>query len=117
MSLIYQINKGINRPIEFSGLKGQYIAYLAVGLVVLLLLFIVMYLCGVSLFVLLPLVFGLGAVLYVSVTRLSKRFGVHGLEKFLARRSLPGYVQFTSRRLFLGLRVTGSNAERQGGDA
>ena len=34
----YTINKGINAPLVFKGLKAQYIAYLAVGLVVLLVL-------------------------------------------------------------------------------
>jgi len=28
MSSVYKINKGINKPIEFKGLKAQYIAYL-----------------------------------------------------------------------------------------
>ena len=30
MSSVYTINKGVNKPIEFKGLKAQYIAYLAV---------------------------------------------------------------------------------------
>ena len=36
---VYQINKGINKPIEFKGLKAQYIWYLGGGLVALLILF------------------------------------------------------------------------------
>ena len=40
---MYQINKGINKPIEFKGLKAQYIGYLAVGLVILLIGFAIMY--------------------------------------------------------------------------
>lgn len=31
---VYQINKGINKPIEFKGLKAQYIWYLGGGLVI-----------------------------------------------------------------------------------
>lgn len=113
MSLIYQINKGIGRPIEFSGLKGQYIGYLAGGLVLLLLTFISLYLLGVSLYVILPLVFGLGAGLFMTVGRLSKRFGVHGLEKYLAKRGLPKYLRCSSRRMFTSLKALQSNAERQ----
>lgn len=113
MSLIYQINKGINKPIEFSGLKGQYIGYLAGGLLLLLLTFISLYLLGASLYVILPLVFGLGAGLFMAVGRLSKCFGVHGLEKFMAKRGLPKYLRFSSRRLFTGLKVLQGNAERQ----
>ena len=33
MATVYYINKGINKPIVFKGLKAQYIGYLAVGLV------------------------------------------------------------------------------------
>ncbi|MBD0288989.1 MAG: DUF4133 domain-containing protein, partial [Flavisolibacter sp.] len=36
---VYQINKGINKPIEFKGFKAQYIWYLGGGLVALLILF------------------------------------------------------------------------------
>ncbi len=113
MSLIYQINKGIGKPISFKGLQGQYIAYLAIGLVALLILFVAGYLLGLTLFVLLPLVLGLGAGLFVSVSRLSKKYGVHGLGKLLAKRGLPKYLKFKSRRVFTGLRVVQGNQERQ----
>ena len=39
MGTVYQINKGLNRPISFKGLKVQYIAYLGDGLVALLLIY------------------------------------------------------------------------------
>jgi len=107
MSSVYQINKGINRPIEFQGLRGHYIAWLAVGLVVLLLLFVALYLCGAGLLVILPLVFGLGVALCMTVFRLSRRFGVYGLGKRLARRGVPGRLCFRSRRVFTGLRKAG----------
>ena len=87
--IVYQINKGINRPIEFQGLRGQYIAWLAIGLVALLLSFIALYLLKVPVMVILPLVFTLGGGVFFLVLRLSKRFWVHGLSKFIARRSLP----------------------------
>ena len=45
-SSIYGINKGINKPIEFRGLKAQYIWYLAGGLVGLLVLFAILYISG-----------------------------------------------------------------------
>lgn len=113
MSSIYQINKGVGRPIEFRGLYGQYIAYLAVGLVLLLLSFTLMYILGVPLMVVVPVILVLGAALFFVVTRLSKRFGVHGLSKYFAKRGLPRYVKFSSRRVFTGLRARQSNAERQ----
>lgn len=113
MSLVYNINKGINKPIVFKGFQGQYIAWLAGGLVLLLLMFTVLYVAGVSLFLLLPLVFALGGGLFLGVSYLSKRFGQHGLGKFLAKRGLPVYLRFSSRRVFTGLRVAASNQERQ----
>jgi len=113
MSAVYQINKGVGKPIEFRGLQGQYIAYLAVGLVVLLLLFTALYLLGTPLVALLPLVLVLGGGLFFIVFSLSARFGVHGLGKFMAKRGLPLYLKFSSRRLFTGLRVLESNRERQ----
>ncbi|MFD0792035.1 DUF4133 domain-containing protein [Mucilaginibacter litoreus] len=103
MSSIYHINKGVSKPIVFKGLKAQYIAYLAIGLVVLLILFAVLYICGLSLWLILPLVFGSGGLLVFSVFRLSHRFGEPGLMKFLARRGLPAYIRFDSRSLFVGL--------------
>ena len=105
MGSIYQVNKGVSRPIEFKGLKGQYIGILASGLVFLLVLFAVLYISGVGLFMVLPVVFLLGGGLFVSVSRLSHRFGVHGLAKFLAKRGVPRFIRFRSRRVFTGLKV------------
>ncbi|MEJ2881495.1 DUF4133 domain-containing protein [Pedobacter sp. GR22-6] len=112
MSSVYHINRGINKPIEFRGLYGQYIAYLAVGLVVLLITFAILYIIGMPLMALVPLISGLGAGLYFSVTRLSKRFGVHGLGKFMAKRGLPKYLKFRSRRVFTSLNSGAGRGER-----
>lgn len=104
MSSVYRVNRGVSRPIVFKGLKAQYIAYLAVGLVALLLLFAVLYICGLSLWVIMPLVLGLGSGLFFGVFKLSARFGAHGLMKFWAKRGLPDYLRVGSRWLFLGLK-------------
>jgi hypothetical protein len=104
MASIYQINKGINKPIVFKGLKAQYIAYLAAGIVILFISFAVLYILGLSLFIVLPLISGLGIVLFFTVFRLSHHFGEHGLMKYLARRSLPNHIKFRSRRLFTVLK-------------
>ena len=109
MASIYQINKGVSKPIVFKGLKAQYIAYLAVGLVLLLIAFAVLYISGVSLFVVLPLILILGTVLFVATFTLSHRFGEHGLMKFLAARSLPLGLVFRSRRLFTGMKYRVGN--------
>ena len=53
---VYQINKGINRPLEFRGLKAQYIWYLCGGCLALLILFAVIYVTGFPTFVCLAVV-------------------------------------------------------------
>ena len=112
---IYKINKGVNKCIEFKGLKAQYIAYLAIGLVVLLVGFAVLYICGLSLWVILPLILGLGTGLFFCVFRLSHRFGEHGLSKHFAKKQLPEYIQCRSRKLFINLKKALPTGEDLGG--
>lgn len=104
MASIYQVNKGVSKPIMFKGLKAQYIAYLAIGLVLLLIAFAILYISRVSLFIILPAILGMGTALFMFTFRLSHRFGEHGLNKFIARRNLPSYLKFRSRQLFLKLK-------------
>ena len=101
---VYQINKGVSKPIVFKGLKAQYIAYLAIGLVFLLVGFAILYICGLSLWIILPLTVSLGAALFFIVFRLSHRFGEHGLSKHFARKQLPEFLLFRSRQLFINLK-------------
>lgn len=100
---IYQINKGINKPIEFKGLKAQYIGYLGAGLVALLVLFAVFYIAGVPVYLCILLITSSGAALFSQVYRLSNKYGQYGLMKRGARRFLPGYLKFNSRKLFTRL--------------
>lgn len=88
----------------FKGLKAQYIAYLAIGLVTLLLGFAIGYVLGVSLYLLVPSVAILGTAIFYAVFQMSHRFGEHGLMKFLAKRNLPDHIKFRSRRLFTQLK-------------
>ena len=97
---MYQINKGINRPIEFKGLKAQYIGYLGGGLVALLVLFAVLYLLGMAIYLCILIIAGLGSGLFYKVFELSHKYGEHGLMKRNARKYLPTYLKFRSRRLF-----------------
>ncbi|MET3501322.1 hypothetical protein ABIC45_002934 [Mucilaginibacter rubeus] len=101
---VYQINKGINKPIEFKGLKAQYIGYLAGGLVVLLIFFAVMYITGLPVFLCILVIFVLGTGLFYQVFRLSHKYGQYGLMKRSAKRYLPGYLKFNSRKLFTRLK-------------
>ena len=102
---VYKINKGINKPIEFKGLKAQYIAYLAVGLIALLILFAILYIAGVNMFACLALVSILGTVLFMSVYHMSDKYGQYGLLKKLAIRSIPDSILGTTRKLFTELSI------------
>jgi hypothetical protein len=104
MGTVYSINKGINQPITFQGLKAQYIAYLAIGLVALLITYAVLYICGVNTWVCLILVGGLGTALVTIIFRFSKKYGQYGLLKRQARRQLPVYLRIRSRKVFINLK-------------
>jgi hypothetical protein len=103
MSSIYAINKGINRPIVFKGVKAQYIGWLAGGLVALVILFAILYITGVNTYACITIVFGAGTALVTIVSRLSHKYGRYGLMKRGARRLLPDYLWFNSRQLFIKL--------------
>lgn len=99
----YKINKGVNRPIEFRGLKAQYIYYLAAGLAILLVLFCILYISGTPVYLSFLLILLLGGGLFVAVSRLSHRFGQHGLMKLFSARRLPSAVRPGTTRVFRSL--------------
>ena len=104
MSSVYTINKGVNRPIEFRGLKAQWIWWLGGGVGGLLVVFAGLYIAGVNPFICIGLVGIAGLVLFTRVYRLSREYGEHGLMKRMAARTLPLLLRAGSRRLFMGKR-------------
>lgn len=105
---VYQINKGINRPIEFKGLKAQYIWYLGGGLLGLLIGFAILYIAGVNTFLCLLIIVIVGTALFMHVYKLSRKYGEHGMMKSLAKRSIPSVVKLRSRKLFTNLTLNPS---------
>ena len=97
----YLINKGVNAEIEFKGLRGQYIYYLGGGLAVLLIVFVILYLCGVNTFICLSIVGAAGGYLFRWVYTTNAKFGVDGLMKKKARRLMPKMISNHSRKVFL----------------
>src|SRR6188768_2828236 len=97
---VYKINKGINKPIEFKGLKAQYIGYLGGGLVGLLVLFAILYLIGMAVYLCVLIIAALGSYLFYKVFGLSLKYGQHGLMKHRASGNLPTYIKFKSRKIF-----------------
>ncbi len=98
---VYKINKGINKPIEFKGLKAQYIWWLAGGIVGLLLVFAILYVIGINSFVSLVIVGLAGVGIFLWVFKLSNTYGEHGMKKKMARRNIPKVIKSYSRKPFL----------------
>lgn len=98
---IYQINKGINKSIEFKGLKAQYIWYLGGGILALLILFAVLFIIGVNQYICMAIILSLGSALVYKVYGMSHKYGEHGMMKAIAKRSIPKLVKSNSRKVFI----------------
>jgi hypothetical protein len=98
---VYSINKGVNKSIEFKGLKAQYIWYLAGGLIALLVLFAILYIAGLNPFVCVGIILIAGTFLFTYVYKLSHKYGEHGMMKKIARRNVPSLIKCNSRTLFI----------------
>jgi len=98
---VYKINKGINTPIEFKGLKAQYIWWLGGGVVALMILFAIMYIIGVNSLLCVGLVLIAGGFLFTYIYKLSNKYGEHGMKKKIARRNIPTLVKSNSRNQFI----------------
>jgi hypothetical protein len=101
---VYQINKGVNKSIEFKGLKSQYIWYLGGGLVMLLITFATLYIVGINPFICVGVILVAGTILVLKVYALSNKYGEHGMMKKFAQRSVPHSIKSNSRKIFKGLK-------------
>jgi hypothetical protein len=97
---VYQINKGINRPIEFKGLKAQYIWYLGGCFLALLILFAILYIIGINAYVCVGFVLLAGTVAVIKIYGMSNKYGEHGLMKKMARHHVPHTIKIYSRSTF-----------------
>jgi hypothetical protein len=103
MNSIYSINKGINKSIEFKGLKAQYIWYLGAGVFVLLILYGIMYFLGFPSLVCVIITLLSGGVLIYKIYGMSNKYGEYGLLKAGARRSIPRVLKVQNREIFTRL--------------
>ncbi|WP_018629612.1 DUF4133 domain-containing protein [Niabella aurantiaca] len=101
MASVYQINRGVNQPVMFKGLKAQYIWYLGGGLVILLISFAILYIYGVNMFVCLGIIFTSGGVLFKRVYSMSRKYGEYGLMKKIGKRQVPKLIKNNSRKIFI----------------
>ncbi|MNK11815.1 hypothetical protein D3C87_298640 [compost metagenome] len=98
---VYQINKGINKSIEFKGLRAQYIWYLGAGIIALLILFAIMYVIGLPSFLCIGIIVIAGTGLVFKIYGMSNKYGEHGMMKAMARSSIPKVVKNNSRKVFI----------------
>jgi len=98
---VYSINKGINKSIEFRGLKAQYIWYFGAGVIGLLILFAILYILGINSFICIGIILIAGTVLTIKIYALSNMYGEYGMMKKIARRSVPKVIKSKSREVFL----------------
>lgn len=100
-NLIYSINKGINRPVEFRGLQAQYIWYLGGGLVAVLILFSVLYIAGLNAYVTLLIGLCLSSSVFFIVYRMNNKYGQHGLSRKRAQSRIPKVLRSKSRKFLI----------------
>ncbi len=100
---VYRINKGINKPIEFKGLKAQYIWWLGGAIIALLILFALMYIAGINSYLCLAVILPAGGFVFMYIYRLSNKYGEHGMKKKIARRAIPRVIKIDDRRIFCTL--------------
>ena len=88
----YSINKGIGRSVEYKGLKAQYLFIFAGGLLAMFVVFVIMYIAGISQWVCIS--FGaVGASLLVWLTfHLNAKYGQYGLMKLTSVKYRPRYI-------------------------
>ncbi|NDV97403.1 DUF4133 domain-containing protein [Dysgonomonas sp. 521] len=99
----YSINKGIGRPAEFRGLKSQYLFIFAGGLLSVFVIFVIMYMAGISQTICIGFGVTTAGTLVWLTFFLNDKYGEFGLMKLQAIRNHPRYIINRRRieRLFL----------------
>lgn len=100
MNSVYEINKGINKSIEFKGLRAQYIWYLGAGIMLLLFVFGILYVSGLNIYLCVVLILITGTGMVLKIYALSAKYGEYGLLKKMAKRGIPKVIKCNSRRVF-----------------
>lgn len=100
---VYILNKGLNQPLEFLGLRAQYIWYLGGCVLGCLALFVVLYVIGLPSFICVVFAFVSGGGGIIFVYNLNDKYGQHGLMKLYAKKSMPNSINIDSRSVFIHL--------------
>ena len=92
----FNINKGIDRPAEFKGLKAQYLFIFVGGLLAVFIVTVVIYMLGLPQTICVGFGVLSGSVLVWATFHLNGKYGQYGLMKVQATKNHPRYI--TSRR-------------------
>lgn len=104
-SSIYYINKGINKSIEFQGLRAQYIWYFGGMVILLMIAFAVLYIAGVNTYICMALIGCSAAAGSVRLFALSHTYGEYGLMKAIAEKRVPKVLKSYTRKNFQNLLI------------
>lgn len=97
---IYNINKGINKSIEFRGLRAQYIWYFGGMVVLLMIVFAILYIAGAGTIICMVVIGSGGTYMSIKIFAMSRKYGEHGMMKAMAKRQVPGVLKSYSRKIF-----------------
>ena len=83
----YPVNRGIGKPVEFKGLKSQYLFIFCGGLLAVFVVFIVLFMAGVNQWICIGFIVSASLLLVWQTFRLNAKYGTHGLMKEIGRAS------------------------------
>jgi len=104
MPTTYIMNRAVDKPIEFKGLKAQYILYAGGILVGDIFLFAILYICRLNSWVCILVSFGLGGGGVTLLYKSCKKYGQYGLAKKRAAARVPLSIRCNSRTIFTQLK-------------
>lgn len=88
----YNINRGIDKPAEFKGLKSQYLFIFVIGLLSEFILFVILYISGIPTWFCISFGVITAVILVWGVFTLNSKFGRYGLMKYFARSRYPRHI-------------------------
>ena len=102
----YSINRGIGKPVEFKGLKSQYLFIFAGGLLSVFVLFVIMYMVGIPQWFCIGFGVVAASILVWQTFAMNAKYGEHGLMKVGAVKShhkylLPNYSKTRSNEKYI----------------
>ena len=88
----YNINKGIGKSVEFKGLKAQYLFIFAGGLLGVFIVFVIMYMVGISQVICIGFGVVTAGTLVWGTFYLNDKYGEFGLMKLQAVANHPDFI-------------------------